>query len=221
MADIVGNFLVNSMYEQSPLVPPKLAAGITSLSGLAGNIGDAFWPSVDCSQFQFILMLLTDSGEAVLEAVVLDNPCDDWVISAIDGKSGQSYLSVRTLGENSGMFGWKTTEGMAWKNNEADLWSSLMFWFTLVVTLKSVGACRISPGGEVQVGTLLHFSSNGKALLNRLLTARNRHAWAWTHFTPGWFVQHWNIVSGKDMAVPEAPAFLGQSQRRRSAMVRM
>ena len=49
MAEIMGKFLVNSIYSESPSLPPKLAAKLTSLSGLVGGLGDPFLPSVGCS----------------------------------------------------------------------------------------------------------------------------------------------------------------------------
>ena len=39
MADLVGKFLFESTYYELLLHPPKLAADVTSLSGLAGNLG--------------------------------------------------------------------------------------------------------------------------------------------------------------------------------------
>ena len=40
MAELVGKFLANSTYSESPPFPPKLAADVTSLSGSACNLGD-------------------------------------------------------------------------------------------------------------------------------------------------------------------------------------
>ena len=42
MADLVGTFLVNLSYSESPLLPPKLAHGVTPLSESEGGLGDAF-----------------------------------------------------------------------------------------------------------------------------------------------------------------------------------
>ena len=42
LAELVGEFSVNSIYSEFPSLPPKLAADVTSLSGLAGSLGDAF-----------------------------------------------------------------------------------------------------------------------------------------------------------------------------------
>ena len=46
LAELEGEFLIDSTYSESPFLPPKLAADVTSLSGLAGGLGDAFLPSV-------------------------------------------------------------------------------------------------------------------------------------------------------------------------------
>ena len=42
MTELVGKFLVNSTYSESPLLPPKMAAYMTSLSGLTGGLADVF-----------------------------------------------------------------------------------------------------------------------------------------------------------------------------------
>ena len=40
LAELEGDISVNLKYSESPLPPPKLAADATSLSGLAGGLGD-------------------------------------------------------------------------------------------------------------------------------------------------------------------------------------
>ena len=42
MSNFTGEFPVDSTYSESLSLPPKLAANVTSLSGLAGNLGDVF-----------------------------------------------------------------------------------------------------------------------------------------------------------------------------------
>ena len=42
MAEIMGEFLVDSTYSELPLLPSELVADLTSLSVLAGDLGDAF-----------------------------------------------------------------------------------------------------------------------------------------------------------------------------------
>ena len=41
MAELVGQFLVNLTYSEFPLLPPKLSANMTLLSGSADNLSDA------------------------------------------------------------------------------------------------------------------------------------------------------------------------------------
>ena len=71
MADLVGEFLVNSTYSESPLLPPELASDVKSLSGSAVNLGVAAIPYVVSACFGFVLILSMDSGVAVLGVVVL------------------------------------------------------------------------------------------------------------------------------------------------------
>ena len=78
---------------------------MTSLSELAGNLGYASLPSVDCARFEFLLPLPTASGVAVSGAAVLVSTWHAWAVSALAGKVGYSSQSVSTLGENSGMSG--------------------------------------------------------------------------------------------------------------------
>ena len=40
LTDLKGEFLVDLTYSESPLLPPKLSAGVTTLSGLSGGLGD-------------------------------------------------------------------------------------------------------------------------------------------------------------------------------------
>ena len=42
MAKLMGNFSADSKYSWSPSLPPKLAAGMMSISGSTGGLGDAF-----------------------------------------------------------------------------------------------------------------------------------------------------------------------------------
>ena len=116
MAKIAGKFPVNSIYSEFPSLPPKLASGVTSLSGFTGNMCGMAWPSVGNARFEFILTLPTASGVAVLGAAVSVSAWATWVVSVLSGKAGHSSLSVRTLGDNSWTYGWKTTWGMAWQS---------------------------------------------------------------------------------------------------------
>ena len=56
-------------------------------------------------------------------------------------------------------------------------YGSMMFRFMLFVSLKSVGAHGLPPGGEVRVGHLLQQFSNGKPLLQARLAGQHEHAW--------------------------------------------
>ena len=40
LAELKGEFLVDLTYSDSPLLPPKISADVTLLSGLAGGLGD-------------------------------------------------------------------------------------------------------------------------------------------------------------------------------------
>ena len=42
MADLVGKLLLKLKYSKFPLLSPKLAKNVMSLSGSAGNLGDAY-----------------------------------------------------------------------------------------------------------------------------------------------------------------------------------
>ena len=53
LADLVGEFLVDSTYSESLLLPPKLVVNVASLSGLSGGLGDAFRPSVSCEKIEY------------------------------------------------------------------------------------------------------------------------------------------------------------------------
>ena len=57
MADLVGNFLVNSKYSESTLLPPELASDLKSLSGSEVNLGVAAVHYVGSAWFGFILLL--------------------------------------------------------------------------------------------------------------------------------------------------------------------
>ena len=105
MAYLVGKFLVESTYSESPLIPSKLASNMTSISGLAGNLGDTALTSVGCARFEFILPALTASGVDVSRVSVLVSAWNGWEPLALAGKVCHSYPSVRMLGENSGASG--------------------------------------------------------------------------------------------------------------------
>ena len=59
------------------------------------------------------LLLPTDAGVAGLGAAVSVSAGDAWVVSARAGKSGHLSSLGRTLGENAGASGQKTTNLMA------------------------------------------------------------------------------------------------------------
>ena len=108
---------------------------------------------------------------------------------------------------------------MTWQRIRAASWAPLMFRFTLVVSLKAIGARGLPSGGGVRVGALLQQFSGEQPLVQVLLAARHGHAWACKNSTPGQCVQHWRIIRGKGLAVLYGTSFLGRSLRWRSAMV--
>ena len=55
MDKLVGEFPAGSTYSESLYLPPKMAADMTSLSKLAGNLGDVALPSVGSELLEFIL----------------------------------------------------------------------------------------------------------------------------------------------------------------------
>ena len=105
MSKLVGKFTIDMKYSESPSLPTILAADVASLSGLAGNLGDAARPSFGCSKFEFILPLPTATGVAVSGSSVLVIDWSAWAFSVLAGKAGQSSLYVKTLGKNYGMSG--------------------------------------------------------------------------------------------------------------------
>ena len=122
-------------------------------------------PSVGCAWIGFLLPLSVDSIVSVSGAAVSVSSWAAWAVSALADKSGHSSLSVRALGENSGIYGWKTTGGMAWQRIGAASWASLVFSFTLDVSLKAVGDCVFPPGGGVRLGPLLRQFSSRQPLI--------------------------------------------------------
>ena len=203
MIELVGKVLVNSMYSESPSLPPKLSANVTSLSRLLGGLGDAFWPSVGRTWFEFLLPLTTAFGVAVLGAAVSVSSLNARVVLELFVKACHSSPSVRMLVENSGTSEWKTNRGVPWQNINAASWSSSTSWVPLVVRLKVVGNHGLYPGGGVQVGPLLWKVSSGQPLVQGRLAACRLHAWVWTHFMPSRCMQHSQIVREKGREVPE------------------
>ena len=102
MAELVGEFPVDLTSSEFPLLPPELSYDMTSLSGLAGNLGFAAGPSVGHVRFEFLWLPPMAAGVAVLGAAVLVNAWAKWADLALAGKAGHPNPSVRTLGENSG-----------------------------------------------------------------------------------------------------------------------
>ena len=90
-----------------------MASGVTSLSGLAGRLGGAILPSVLRVQFEFILPLLAATGMSGSGALVMVSAGSAWSVLVRAGEAGHSSPLVRTLGENAGASGFKTTRGVA------------------------------------------------------------------------------------------------------------
>ena len=53
LVNIVGKFLVDLAYSESPSLSPELTFDVTSLSGSAGSLGVEVGPSVGCARFKF------------------------------------------------------------------------------------------------------------------------------------------------------------------------
>ena len=71
LAKLAGNFSGNLAYSESPSLSPELAADMTSLSELAGNVGVAAGPIVGHERFEYLLPLQVAVGMEVSEATVL------------------------------------------------------------------------------------------------------------------------------------------------------
>ena len=84
---------------------------MTSLSGSEGVLGDAISPSIGWAQFEFLLTLLTTASVVVSVAELSVRTWYVWAVLARAGRSGHSAPLVRTLIENAGASGWKTTGG--------------------------------------------------------------------------------------------------------------
>ena len=102
MAELVIKFTGDSVYCESLSLPLKLVANTTSPSGLAVNLGVASGPFVGRVRFEFIFPLPMSVGVAVLEAAV---SVSAWAAPELAGKAGYPDLSVRMLGNNSGVSG--------------------------------------------------------------------------------------------------------------------
>ena len=105
MAELMGKFPVDSSYSESPLLPPYLYVDMTSLSGSTSNMGDAAWSSIVCAWFEFLLLNLTAAGVVVAGVMVLVGAWALWEVFEPASKAGYSFMSMRTFGENSGMYG--------------------------------------------------------------------------------------------------------------------
>ena len=90
LAMLWGEFSVDSTYSDFPLLLPKLADDMTSLSWSAGGMGDAIWPSVGHAQLEFLLPLPTDAGVAVSGLVVTVSVCIVWAVLTKSVKEVQS-----------------------------------------------------------------------------------------------------------------------------------
>ena len=101
LANIKGEFLVDLTYSELPSLPPKLAAGIPSLSGSAGGLGDMIGLSVDHTQLGFLLPLPIASGVAVLGTTVSVRTWTVWAVLARCGKADHSAPLARKLVENA------------------------------------------------------------------------------------------------------------------------
>ena len=75
MVDLEVGFPVDSAYYDFPSLPPKLGSNMTSMSGLAGNLGVATVPYVDIEWYEFIFLLPMAAGVAVSGAVLSDSQC--------------------------------------------------------------------------------------------------------------------------------------------------
>ena len=71
----------------------------------------------------------------------------------------------------------------------------------------------------VRVGTLLQIIFDGQPLVQVRLATQQGQAWYGTHFMTVRYIQHWRIMRGKIVPVPEGSTFMGCSLRQRYAMV--
>ena len=166
IADLVGKLLADLKYSELPSLPPKLASNMMSLPGSASDLGDAAWPSVGHTQFEFILPPPTAAGVAMSGvAMVSVSAWTTWEISELSHKAGHSYPYVRMLGYNSGTSGWKMNWGMVWQRIRESLLASLMFRFTLVMILKALWARSLPPGGGSRLRPFLQQCFDGKLLV--------------------------------------------------------
>ena len=105
IAELVGKFLVDFTYYESPSPSQKLSTDVTSLSELAVDMVVADGTSVSCAWFEFILPLSVAAVVAVLEATVLVRVWAAWAAPALAVKAGHSVPSVITVGDNARDFG--------------------------------------------------------------------------------------------------------------------
>ena len=103
MADLMGKFPVHSKYYESPLLPPELAAIVTSPSGSVVNLGVTDVPSVGCARFEFIFPLPMATGVAVSEEAVSVSVWAAWEAPELSSKSVHSIPYVRMSGDNAGV----------------------------------------------------------------------------------------------------------------------
>ena len=105
LAELIGEFLVNSTYYESPSLSIELAANMISLLGSAGFLGVAAGPSVGRARFEFILPLPMDAGVELLGEVVLLIAWAVWVTPVLAGKGGHHTLLMITGCVNDGTSG--------------------------------------------------------------------------------------------------------------------
>ena len=86
---------------------------MTSLSRLAGRLGDVVWLSFGHAQFEFLLPLPTAAGAAGLGVAVLVSSGARWAMSAHAGRAGHLSPLKRMLGKNIVASWWKTTRVVA------------------------------------------------------------------------------------------------------------
>ena len=101
LAELVGEFLGDSTYSESPSLSPELAANMTASSVLVANMCVAAGPSLGSARFEFLLLIMVAAGVAVSESAFWVSVWDVWEAPALAGKAGHPDPSVWTGGVKS------------------------------------------------------------------------------------------------------------------------
>ena len=82
LAELEGEFSVESIYSESLSLTRKLSADVTSLSGLVGGVGDVIWSLFGHAWSESLLPLLIATGVEVAGVEVSVRTWAAWTVLA-------------------------------------------------------------------------------------------------------------------------------------------